>query len=462
MPLRADLPLVRCGESMFLHRPFRFLKSLAGAYVAYPLAERWEKRSIRPKLAELRRHYTLPLQQRRQIALERLTHLLQFAGERVPYYRDLFREKRFDPEKAGRDPRYLEDLPYLTKHVIREQGARLYSSPLEEVKHYACKTGGSTGLSCTIFYDQEAADYASAVTSYARGRIGKHKLRSELHFACRFPDERVSPCLSREDLKCFAMNRSNIFFDRIDDRGLADMWRALQRRKPFLAHAHPSTMHALACYIQRVHGGGKAFDVFESSGELLDSHQRDVIERSLSCRVINRYGLAELGVMAYELDGAEAGMQILESEGWPETRPVERDTGGGRELVLTGFRNRLMPMIRYATGDLACVESRESGMFLTNVVGRIHDVVEINGVEYPTHHIQDVLDHRVGGIQAFQIDQRTSPPTLRIVLEAWADKERTTNMLQSYWQSAFTISYVDHDALERVGRHAKFRHVVTA
>jgi phenylacetate-CoA ligase len=258
------------------------------------------------------------------------------------------------------------------------------------------------------------------------------------------------------------MNRSNIFFDRIDDQGLEEMWQTLQRRKPYLAHSHPSTMYALACYVQRKDVGGKAFEVFESSGELLEPHAREVIASALRCRVIDRYGLAELGVMAYELDGHEGGFQILESEGWPESLLVGDNPDGAHELVFTGFRNKLMPLIRYTTGDLARVEETERGFVLTDVVGRIHDVVPINGVAHPTHHIQDMLDHRVSGIQEFQIDLRTSPPILRIVLEPWANAEETTNKLRHYWQDAFTIAYVGHDDFVRVGSRAKFRHVVTA
>ncbi|MEX3640543.1 hypothetical protein, partial [Paraburkholderia sp. BR14427] len=41
--------------------------------------------------------------------------------------------------------------------------------------------------------------------------------------------------------------------------------------------------------------------------------------------------LAELGVMAYELDGHQNGFQILESEGWPENRPVPSDAGDGAD-----------------------------------------------------------------------------------------------------------------------------------
>ncbi|AOJ11797.1 phenylacetate--CoA ligase family protein [Burkholderia mayonis] len=456
--MRADHPFLRYSESLFVRQPLRTFKGLVAGYIAYPVAESREQRVVRPKIDALRRHYRLPLADRRRITLDRLVDILQFAGTNVPYYRDLFAEKHFDAEKVRRDPRYLDALPYLTKDIIREQGARMMSAPLEQTRHHACKTGGSTGLSCTIHYDQVAADYSSAVTLYARERIGKLRHRTELHFACRFPDQAVPEWPSREDFKCFAMNRTNIFFDRIDDEGLEEMWRTLKRRRPYLAHSHPSTMYALACYVQRKYGGGKAFEVFESSGELLEPHARKMIASALRCRVVDRYGLAELGVMAYELNEHEGGFQVLESEGWPESRVVE----GAHELVLTGFRNRLMPLIRYATGDLARVEERADGFYLTDVVGRIHDVVPINGVAHPTHHIQDMLDHRVGGIQEFQIDLRTTPPTLRVVLEPWANQNETTSKLRHYWQDAFTIAYVGHDDFVRVGHRAKFRHVVAA
>ncbi|MCA7085498.1 phenylacetate--CoA ligase family protein [Cupriavidus sp. DB3] len=459
--MRADHPLLRCGATLLAYQPFRLMHGIAGGYVAYPIAERAEKRSVSPKVSELCAHYALPMAERRRIAMDRLTETLQFAGTEVPYYRDLFRRIGFDPVKVRNDPQRLESLPYLTKDIIREQGERLLSRPLAETRHHVCKTGGSTGLSCTIFYDQEAADYSSAVTYFARRRIGKPRHGFELHFACKFPGHTVSQWPSREDFKCFAMNRSNIFFDRIDDVGLEEMWQTIKRRRPYLVHAHPSTIYALACYVERRYGSGHAFEVFESSGELLEPRAREVIGRVLKCRVVDRYGLAELGVMAYELGGGGTGLQVMDSEGWAESRMTTDGVDGTHELVFTGFRNRLMPLIRYATGDMARVEVREDGVYLTDVVGRIHDVVPINGVDHPTHHIQDMLDHRVGGIQEFQIDLRTSPPTLRIVLEPSADPEDTLKKLRGFWGDAFTVAFVGHDDLIRVGRRAKFRHVVT-
>lgn len=447
-------------EEIFAHQPLRLIKGMISATVAYPIAERVERRKVQIKLAGLRSYFSLPMDQRRQIALDNLADTLEFSRNNVPYYRDILTAKRIDPAKIRKDLRYLEEIPTLSKDIIREQGPRLLSKPLDEVRHHTCKTGGSTGLSCVIYYDQEAADYSSAVTLYARERVGNRKYKPELHFACRFSDAIQPKWPSREDFKCLAMNRSNIFFDRIDDEGLEEIWRTLKRRRPYMAHAHPSTIYALACYIERKYGGGKAFEIFESSGELLEPYMRESISRTLRCRVIDRYGLAELGVMAYELNGHKDGLQVLESEGWPESLSIQGGESGEKELVFTGFRNRLMPLIRYRTGDMANVVERKDGVFLTDVVGRIHDLVPINGIAHATHHIQDVLDHRVGGIQEFQIDLRTTPPTLKIVPEAAANVDEIRQKIDYFWNDGFKICFVVHDDFVRVGHHAKFRHVV--
>jgi len=172
--------------------PAQYALGWLSAFVAYPIAERLEKRDIRNKRAELRKYYKLPFDVRKQIMRDRLAGIAEFAGAHVPYYKDLFRAHGFDPALLRNDSAYLQDLPYLTKDIVREQGRRLLSSELDGLRHYDMKTGGSTGLSAHFLYDQEAMDHSAAVTLYARERIGKKKHKFELHFACRFPDAAAS------------------------------------------------------------------------------------------------------------------------------------------------------------------------------------------------------------------------------------------------------------------------------
>lgn len=462
--IRADHPALGYLEWAGARQPLRTLKGLVSAHIAYPVAEQLEQREVRPKLTQLQHHYRQPFEQRMGQLRDKLADIVGFAGASVPYYRDTFKAQGFDSGKLRKDLGYLQDLPWLTKDIIREQGERLLSRPLADLRHHACKTGGSTGQSCVIYYDQPAADHSAAVTLYCRAAAGKSKRQTELHFACRFPGDPVPMWPSREDFKCFAMNRSNIFFGALDAAGMEEIWATLKRRRPHLVHGHPSTIYALACHIEKTRGRAKAFAIFESSGELMEEYQREKIAQVLQCRVVNRYGLAELGVVAYELGRQPGlGMQVLDSEAWCEMAPVDNDAlaPGCGELTFTGLRNRLMPLIRYRSGDLGRVEQRADGLFLTEVVGRIHDMVPINGVPHATHHIQDVLDHRVGGIEEFQIDLRFEKPVLRIIVDTHGNADHIRQRIEGFWPDAFDLQFVGHGDLVRVGRHAKFRHVVT-
>lgn len=432
------------------------VRGIAGAYIAYPIAEKIEKREITAKVDELRKYYTLPYEQRKVMALDKLVKTLDFAGRTVPYYIDLFKSINFDPRSLYDDINNLQNIPYLTKDIIREQGDRLLAAPLESIRHHVRKTGGSTGVSATIYYDQIGLDYSAAVTRYARERIGHTASQSELHFAASFAKPPKTKLPTKDDVKNFALNRSNAFFDRLDDIGLSHILQTLKERHPHLVHGHPSTLYALACYVEKEFGSLKVFDIFESSGELFQPYMREKVAKVLQCKTIDRYGSAEFGVIGYELDGHENGLQILDSEGWAESRK----TVDGDELVFTGFHNRLMPLIRYATGDMAKVIEKDNGVYMTNIVGRIHDMIEIGGIQYPTHNIMDVMDHIIGGIQEFQIDTRGDKPLIRIAPEPHANMDEMRNKIIAHWNNAVEVAFVGHEDFIRVGQHAKFRHVV--
>ena len=448
----------RALEDSTSHYSFKKIKGLISAFIAYPIAEKFEKRKITPKLKEIRTYYKKDFDERTEIAKESLLDILSYAGENVPYYKDLFKKHKFDPFEIRKDIRYLQKIPYLTKDIVREEKDRLLSRPLDEIKNFRVKTGGSTGPSCHFEYDQSAYDYSAAITLYARESIGKYKWKDAIHFATQFPDDPKPKLITREDFKCFAMNRNNIFFDRLDDQGLEDIANSLRRKKPYLLHAHPSTIYALACYLERKKIKEYFFSIFESSGEMLMEYMHDKIIRIFQCKIVNRYGLAEFGVIGYQLNDNHKDMMILDSEGWVETRVNETKQN---ELIFTGFRNYLMPLIRYRTGDEAEIEKKQDGIYLKKIVGRMHDLVPINGILYPTHHIMDIIDHRIGGVQEFQIDMRSNPPILRLALERDVSKAEVNKKILKVWPKEFLLEFVDQSQFTRLGIRSKFRHVVT-
>jgi phenylacetate-CoA ligase len=74
-----------------------FIKGIAGAYVAYPIAEKVEKREITTKVNELKKYYSIPFEQRKIMSFNKLVEILDFANSAVPYYKDLFKSIKFNP-----------------------------------------------------------------------------------------------------------------------------------------------------------------------------------------------------------------------------------------------------------------------------------------------------------------------------------------------------------------------------
>jgi phenylacetate-CoA ligase len=430
------------------------------AWLFYPIAERYQGRRIRDKANLLRRHLRLSFSERRAWAQSQLREQLERAGREVPYYRDLFQQIRFDPAKLTRDMAYLGDLPYLTKDIIREQGSRLISERFQSHELQLRKTGGSTGPSTLIYYSTDALDWTAAVNLVCLEWAGKRRHMKEMHLASRFPESFPWRDRVKERLKCLVLNRENIFTDNFDPQGLEHAWRQLCHGRPYLIQGHPSTLYAMATHLrqQRVNARG-AVRVFESTGEVLDPKKRETIESVFGCRVIDRFCNAEFGVLAYERwQDAEHRLKVLDSIAWPEQ--IEHENGR-RELVFTGLRNDAMPLLRYRTGDLADLECAADGFYLTNIVGRVHDVVRIGSHRYPTHYLQDLLD-RVGGIDEFQVEQRAGASLLRLVVPNLEHRGAVSRRIEQWWGDAVELEFTDFGGLTRGGWRSKFRYLVDA
>ncbi len=432
---------------------------LFNAYAVYPLAEKVQHRHIRSKLRVLRNHVKRPFHERKTLQLQRLAHILQLAGESVPYYRELFEQNNFDPSNVVRDPSYLRRLPYLTKDIIRREGKRLLSEHFSQSALHVRKTGGSTGSSTLVYYSQEALDWTAAVNLLVLDWAGKKRYWQEVHLSTRFPWPIPLKDRLKERIKCLALNRVNIFTSQLDDQGLAELWNELVRARPYLVQGHPSTMWALSRFVKKSgHDPRGVLQVFESTGEALVPMKRFFIQDALHCRVVNRYGNAEFGVIAYSPEpDEEIYLRLLDFMVWPE---VEATEDGPPELIFTGLTNSAMPLIRYRTGDQGELQEDQEGFLLRDLRGRVHQMVRIGDRTYPTHYFQDLLD-KIGGVTEFQIlDRDDGRPLLKIVPEEFESGEDLSKRVAQWLGDSVEVMLVDVGGLNRVGRNSKFCHVV--
>ncbi len=423
------------------------------AYVLYPILEKKSKRQIAPKLIELKRFDRLPIEDQRRVQREELFKILSSCRAHVPYYQDLFQKHSFDENKVLKDARYVQDLPVLTKQIVRDNIDRIR---LPQAGHPR-KTGGSTGQSVFFYYDNEGLDWTAAVNLMAYEMAGNFPHKRDAHISSEL-DFEIPPFKDRllDGVKLFSQNRSRLMIRSFSDHDLKKSFESLKSIKPFMLQGHPSSGYALANYIQRKGLKQKRYcRVFEPSGEMLTPKMVETMEKYLGCKVVNRYGNAEFGVMAHTRpQDPYTKLKVFDRAFYFEETEAQ-------SLIGTGLTNFSMPLIRYNTGDVGTVKIESDGTFIHNLQGRIHDSVNIAGEDYMSHFIMDYLDHRIRGTREFQIVVEDGKnPTLNIVAENESDQDRIRNELIKRWPSGLDIAFIGYEDLKKVGWQQKFRHVI--
>lgn len=556
------------------------------SYILYPILEKYQKRDILSKFKHFINFEKKVKNDKDKVVVNRIYNILKEAEEFVPYYKKLFKDFDFNPEEILNDINYLNKLPYLTKEIIQREGNNLIDTRYKNQVLHERKTGGSTGTSTLIYYSQEALDWTASSNQYAISWTGKKRHFKEIHLSSEFPETFPLSDRIKEYIKCKALNRINVTTHSFDDVDMEEMYIKIKKANVYYLEGHPSTLYALAMYIKKsnINLEKPLFNVFESTGEVLDNIKRKAIEDYIKCRVYDRYGNAEFGVVAHETNSSNHSLKVIDFMVYPEkfdykqgdkehifkrdingmitisptlkiekiwknradlqeifpygltaqynelwkwwidwgsteynsksklpsellyidlTQDVisflidiiwsnridlqeafpfaykspdnfikwwkesgineylyeEKEDNIYKELVLTTLTNSAMPLIRYRTGDLiASLEKKEDGYYISNIQGRLHDLITIDNKTYPTHYIQDLLD-RVGNIIEFQIEMTDSKTILYLVLANKLEEDSIREKLKSWWQN-IDIRFIELYELKKVGWRDKFRYVI--
>lgn len=425
---------------------------------AYLVLEKALGRSITSKLHALRQHARLTPQGRARLQKARLIEILLHSEKHVPYYQKLFHRLGFSANDIENDFNLFEQIPLLTKEIIQASPEDFLDSRVDRAGLHERRTGGSTGLTLSVYYSQESLDWTAAVNLFALEMTGRRHSDRELHLSSRMEmghwrwQDRW-----RERIKCFAMHRSNVYTEDFSEAGLASLLNDIRREKPYLVQGHPSSLYQLALYCQASGTACKGlFRAFESTGESIDTEKTQVIESVFGCKVYNRFGNAEFGVVAHSQDDAQE-LQVFDSVTYAENFIYG---SGIPEIVMTGLLNPAMPLIRYRTGDIGEVSGPLGDQRLHGVNGRIHDIIEVGDRKIPTHFIKDSIE-RIGGVNEFQVIQhRSGDRTINVVFNNPSKKPEIESRLKSILGERTQVMAVPMSALKRVGWRDKFRYLI--
>ena len=167
----------------------------------------------------------------------------------------------------------------------------------------------------------------------------------------------------------------------------------------------------------------------ETSGEVLSSNQRMNIENFFSTKVIDRYGLAESGIVAYQMPKQD-NLSVIDFHTF-----VEVDNNG--EIIVTNLNNKIMPLIRYRTGDFCNNKGIIDGFHQIKVKeGREHSIASYKGNKLNTASIEDIIFtfEEVRDLQ-FQLNQKKEIFNILIEIESREKVQEIKNKINFFTNS---------------------------
>ena len=337
---------------------------------------------------------TMPREKIREMQLERLKHIVRYAYENVPMYKERFDKIGLKPEHI-RTLKDIEKIPYTTKDDLRDNYPfKLLAVPMKKIIRIHASSG-TTGKPITCGYTRADLDNWSTCIAriltmagatdedifHVAFGYGLFTGGFGLHYGIEKLGATVVPVSS------------------------GNTERQIMLLKDFGATALIATP-SYAMYLAET---AKKLGVLDDlklrlvcmGAEASTAEMHEALYRILGAFPTENYGLTEVGGPGVSGECREkAGMHINEDMYYPEIVNIEENRalpeGERGELVLTTLTKEGMPILRYRTKDITsltyepCKCGRTTAR-MARVVGRTDDMLIIRGVNVFPAQIESVL-----------------------------------------------------------------------
>ena len=391
---------------------FDFYRAI-NKHCIYPLYY-WKNGDKRlERLAEMEKSQYLSKTEIESIQLQRLQKMITHAYNNTTYYREVMNERGITPADI-QSLSDIEKLPILTKAIIQKRTDDMIATNFSKSALVKDSSGGSTGEP-TVYYKDLARHNLRRADQIRHDRwtgwdIGKRKAliwgaQRDLKAVQSFREHILATYIERQwELDAFEMS----------DAEMARFTEQLEKLQPSMILGYANALDLYATYLLKHNPNHKIkLDGIVSSAETLTEDKRERIESALHCKVLNRYGSREVGLIASEckqqkglhINAENILLELVDTKGFAVNQ-------GNGDIVVTDFWNFGMPLIRYRLGDvgrvaetecdcgrglplLGSVEGRTGDFFVTESGNKVHG-------EYFTH-----LFYELKQVKQFQMIQES-------------------------------------------------------
>ncbi|MFI4910736.1 MAG: phenylacetate--CoA ligase family protein [Sedimentisphaeraceae bacterium JB056] len=376
---------------------------------------------------------------------EKLTKLITFCYENVPYYKTVLEHSGVVSGGLVKLERY-NNIPPLTKKVIRENYSSLLPGKYSGTGRYENTSGGSTGEVASFYQDKRYDCWNIANKIYFNRVLGKNPGDKEIKLWGSDRDIIAGSLTLKDKIINFLYNR--LFFNcyHLDQERLEKLRLLNNSFKPCGYWSYMEAAAELAEYIEK--SGRKFYSpkmIISTIGPL-NEQLRNKIEKALGCNVYNQYGSREVGAIACECKEKNGlhtfpWSHFVEVVGDDYKSVAENQEG---QILVTPLENYAMPLLRYSIGDvgvnggskcqcgrntfkLGAVKGRTLGYFIKPDGSKVHSHFIVQGLFFRDwierfQIVQEKLDYVViyikkrGGVEFDQGDIEEIKTQSRLLL----------------------------------------------
>jgi phenylacetate-CoA ligase len=362
-------------------------------------------------LKELDESQWWPRERIEALQVERLRNLAATAYEHTPYWRSVMDQRGIDPAVI----RSLEDLrrfPLLEKTTLRQSREEMVWRK-EGPRVKLIRTSGSTNEALQFYTSSSREAAINAARIRGHRWIGVNKGDKEVYFWGSPVELHTQDRIKR--VRDWLVNEPlSDGFEITEERALRyiEDWK---RWRPKCIFGYPNSFLLTVQMAQKAgidlkEIGRRGTRALCTTSEMLGEVNRKIISEGFGLPVYDSYGLREAALVGHECDRFTMHTTdehvILETIDPHTLEPVD----GEGELVVTSLISRVMPVIRYRTGDIVtlsnepCPCGRSLGR-ITISGGRVADFVVTNRGKWVAGYFLIYICRSVPGIVKFQAVQ---------------------------------------------------------
>ncbi|MBN1600067.1 MAG: phenylacetate--CoA ligase family protein [Chitinispirillaceae bacterium] len=435
---------------------------------AYPLS------MIKAKYQFDKNQY-LPQEASERYQTGNLKRILLHAYENVPYYKNLL-DKNSITLSSIQSISDISVIPFLTKELLTKNFNNLTALNAQRYNPMVLHTSGTTGGQVSFLVDKQANVLEFVYYWRFWGWHGYHIGNKFAEFSAEhfLPIEK-----NRETYSVFnpLMNRLLLNSLLLSKTTIQIYISLFRKQKPLFLKGLPSNLYILALLCDSVKKHGISFKAIFSQGENLLPNQKKFIESVFNSPVFDSYGQMERTVAIsqceygnYHIHSDYSLLELVKPQS-SLISPVLREGLEMCEVAGTTLHNMSMPLIRYKTGDLVIIDSRQTSCLckrtfplVHSIIGRDSDVI-ITPDKRAITALYVAFD-RLPGIECGQIIQE-SIDSLRVrIAGEWDDfdkvKRSVIDTIQTFTGREMTVRVEGCQINDLLQKGKKFKSIVSA